>query len=121
MLKKKYKLKNSHLFDKAFQKGCKVKGDYGILVGLRTDEVNHLQIGIVVSKKVSKIAVYRNKIKRRISTIFKENIKSNCLDQSDSLILVYVVFNSLKVDTEYVQLEKDIKKQLNKLLEVLKN
>lgn len=62
------------------------------------------RIGIVVSKSVSKKAVVRNKIKRKIRAYLEENIKNN--DGRDFLF----IFKKEPEDYEevYKQIEKDL-------------
>lgn len=58
-------------FDRVFSQG---RSSYGNFLGFKTlpneDEVSRL--GIIVSKKVSKLAVERNRIRRRIRSIMNE-------------------------------------------------
>ena len=65
MLPKTNRLTKKKDFENVFKKGKGIKGDFLILrfVGNKTKTC---RFGIVVSKKISKKATVRNKIKRRI-------------------------------------------------------
>jgi ribonuclease P protein component len=73
MLKKENRLKKQREFDEIFKKG---KGLREESLFLKIIEKEPTKIGIVVSKKISKKAVERNKIKRQIREIArKQNFK----------------------------------------------
>ncbi len=62
------------------------------------------RVGIVVSKKVSKKAVTRNKIKRKVRSFLEKNIKRG--DNRDLLFLIK------KEPEDYEELYKEINKNL---------
>lgn len=57
-------------FDQVFKQGCSC---YYQKFGVKVfkNEINQNRLGIIISRKVSKKAVIRNKIKRRIKEIFR--------------------------------------------------
>lgn len=57
-------------FDNVFKKG---RVSYNKLAGVRAckNELNEIRLGVMVSNKVSKKAVLRNKIRRQIREIFR--------------------------------------------------
>lgn len=65
MLPLKNRLKNKKDFDEVFKKG---KGAEGFFLFLKTKNngLNESRFGFIVSRKVSKKAVIRNKIKRKL-------------------------------------------------------
>ena len=65
------------------------------------NQLSHPRLGITVSKKVSKKAVLRNKIKRRIREIFR--IHQNELDSCDILVIA----RWAAVAAEYQELERN--------------
>lgn len=72
MLSKKNRLKKKKDFEAVFKTGRKHPLDFFILrIKQTSNDFN--RFGIIVSKKVSKSAVKRNKIKRIISRILREN------------------------------------------------
>lgn len=77
MLAKDNRLKKNKEFDLVFKEG---KAVYGGFIGLkvRKNGLNINRFGILLSTKVSKLAVTRNKYKRKIRAIIRqENIKIN--------------------------------------------
>lgn len=73
MLPKENRLKKRNDFKKIHQQGKSILKGKLILRFLPAEGRN--LIGIIVSKKVSKKAVVRNKIKRRIRSILRDNIE----------------------------------------------
>lgn len=70
MLKKENRLKKKRDFERVLQKGRGYKGDSLFLKVIKNEEAE-ARIGIIVSKKVSKKAVERNKLRRRIREIVR--------------------------------------------------
>ncbi len=76
MLGKENRLRRKKDFEEIFKKGRSFKESFLVLKILK----NNLKVsrfGFVVSQKVSKKAVVRNKIKRRLREIVGLNIKKN--------------------------------------------
>ena len=73
MLKKQSRLNKNKDFAQVFQRGERLYGRYFTLRWLRNN-LSYSRFGIIVSLKVDKKAVIRNKIKRRIRAIFKDNL-----------------------------------------------
>lgn len=72
-LPSKHRLKRRLNFQSVYQQGIRRSSRYFIVRGLRVDESVsvYTQIGISVSRKVSKKAVVRNQIKRHIRVAFR--------------------------------------------------
>jgi ribonuclease P protein component len=66
------RLRRREDFAKVYAKGDRYKGKYLSIKILITPSQEETQIGIVVSKKVSKLAVSRNRFKRRLRAIFRQ-------------------------------------------------
>lgn len=93
MLKKKYRLKNEKAFSATFRlKNCKSNEFVTLYVGKeKTDEKIPTKAGFVVSKKVHKRAVKRNKIKRRLREIYISAVKNHVADNlQKSLSLIFI-------------------------------
>lgn len=71
MFKKKFRLTRDKEFEKIFKQG---KSSYDQFLGIKTvkNELNFNRYGVIVGVKVSKKAVERNKIKRRLREILKK-------------------------------------------------
>ena len=85
MLPEKNRLSKKKDFDKVFKKG---KSSFDGLLGVKMlkNEQEFTRFGIIVSSKVSKKAVIRNKIKRRIRNIIAKNYINNA-DAKDVIII----------------------------------
>lgn len=72
MLPNQNRLRRREDFTKVYAKGDRYRGSYLSLKVLFDSNVTVTQIGIVVSKKVSKLAVTRNRFKRQLRAIFRQ-------------------------------------------------
>ena len=75
MLPKINRLREEKDFDKIFKKGKNFKNSFLILKVLQNN-LKENRFGFIISKKVSKKAVLRNKIKRRLRDIIHQNTKN---------------------------------------------
>jgi ribonuclease P protein component len=106
MLKKENRLKNKRDFDNVFKKGKGARNDFFALK-ISISKTKDIRVGISVSLKVSKKAVVRNQIKRRIS----EAVKSSFDKIKPGIDLVFVV-----MPTAEGKNFEDIKKAVEDLL-----
>ncbi len=67
---KSYRLLNPFEYRQVFNTGKKLHGKYFILFISESDQI-HSRIGLIISKKVSKHAVQRNRIKRQIRESYR--------------------------------------------------
>lgn len=72
-LNKKNRLKKKHDFDNVFKKGRAIKGSFLFIKYLK-NELNLSRFGFVVSAKVAKKAVERNKLRRILSEAVRDII-----------------------------------------------
>ncbi len=72
MLLRQNRLKSKKDFETVFKKGESFKSGF-ILLKVAPNSLDMCRFGIVVSQKVSKKAVVRNKIRRRLSEIIRLN------------------------------------------------
>lgn len=73
MLPKKNRLKNKKDFEKIFKDGKGFKEGF-LFLKTRKNDLKESRFGFIVSLKVSKKAVIRNRIKRRLREIIKEKL-----------------------------------------------
>lgn len=73
MLTKKYRLTKKKDFDKVAKGGKFFKENFLVLKKIKNN-LQWTRVGFVVSQKISKKAVVRNKIKRRLREIVKVNL-----------------------------------------------
>ncbi len=110
MLKKKYRISSKKDFERIYKQGSRVKGEFGMLIGLEDETLENCEFGIVVSKKVGK-AHERNKFKRRVRYIIQRLINENFFNQKNSKI-TYIAF---KNPEDFESLEKELLEQFKKI------
>lgn len=86
MLLKKSRLKKKKDIEMVFRKGTTFKEDFLILKILK-NKLERARFSFVVSRKVSKKATLRNKIKRRLSELVRVKLKKAKRD-IDAIIIV---------------------------------
>jgi len=82
-------------------------------IKLKSDDF--CRVGYVVSKKISKLAVKRNKIKRRFREAFRRSLKNNLIKKNCDYI---IIARLSAVNTDYLGIIKDLEfclKESNKL------
>ena len=108
MLPQNNRIKKKKDFEIIFKKGAGFKNSSFILKVLKNG-LEYSRFGFVVSQKVSKKAVERNKIRRRLSEIIKNNFKNT----KKGLDLVFVSLPEVK-NKDFGQLRVEIKSILTK-------
>ena len=98
-LPKNERLLKASDFKFVFQNGTKYKGKYLLMFSVSGDT---RKFGVVVSKKVSKKAVVRNKIKRCLREIYRTN--KYVLPEGTDIVIVALA-GAVRVN--YNELEKD--------------
>ena len=109
MLPEKNRLSKKKDFDKVFKKG---KSSFDGLLGVKMlkNEQEFTRFGIIVSSKVSKKAVIRNKIKRRIRNIIAKNYNSG----ADAKNVVIISLPKI-LGKKYNEIEKSLGAHFKKL------
>ncbi len=109
MLKKDNRLTKDKDFDKVFKQG---KGVFLGILGVRAvkNDLKKNRYGILVGEKVSKKAVIRNKIKRRLRQAI-----NNSVDEVKKGFDIVVTTTPAIKEKEFVEIETTIKKGLERL------
>jgi len=110
MLPKENRLKKKKDFETIFKSGKLIKGK-DILVKYLYNKEEDSKIGFIVSKKVSKKATERNKIKRR----FREIIRANKEKIKKGLGIIIIALPSSKKLSF-----KEIDSEIKNILEIIK-
>lgn len=122
MLKKNNRLKSKSAFNATYKNNCILKSDLVVLyAGKRKENKDYpTRVGFVVSKKIHKRAIRRNRIKRLI----RENIRLALKNNSDSIInqfqsLIFAPRFDISEKT-YVEINNSMLTLLNKLSQISK-
>jgi len=109
MLKKSNKITKTKEFDNVFQNG---KSSFNSLIGVKVikNNLKEPRFGIIVSTKVSKKAVIRNKIKRQIRSIIFEEL--NKIKQNLDCIIITLP----RIEkANYLEIQKSLQKNFKKV------
>ena len=109
MFKKENRLRKKNDFDRVFKKG---KSSYDKILGIKVlfNEQEENRYGVIVSTKISKKAVKRNRIKRQI----REAVKALAPDLKKGLDLVVIALPGAS-DKDYWELKTSLENHLQKL------
>ncbi len=110
MLNKKYRLPVNQ-FPIVYKNGKKIRGKYGMLIGLKAENTSAPLFGFVVSRKIGG-AVQRHRFTRILRVAVAESIKEMELDNC-AYIFQYVAFEFC--DKKDV-LKKEVENQLKDIL-----
>lgn len=109
MLPKKNRLTKNKEFDYVFKNG---RSSYDNVIGIKNalNDISDVRLGILISNKVSKKAVVRNKIKRQIREIFSS--KLNKVKPGNDFVIIVMPLILAKT---YQDIEKSIMFNLKKI------
>jgi ribonuclease P protein component len=103
------RLKHRREFQAVYRQGSRYDSEHLTMRSLFKSSTVPTQIGITISQKVSKKAVIRNRIKRRIRAIFRE-----LLPQISPGWKVVVIVKPKAVTCEYIDFLQELKQLLVK-------
>ena len=107
-MKKEYRLKRNEDFKKIIKKRISVGSKNFVIYGMK-NEFSHLRVGISVSKKLGK-AVIRNKIKRQVRMMAKDEFQFN-----QNYDIIIIVRNNY-LNSSYKENKKDLSYLYRKIL-----
>ncbi len=117
MISKKFRLKNQEI-QMVLSKGEKIENPYFLIFYLENN-LNRFRLGVVVSKKITKLAVERNYLKRIVKVIFRDYFLKNnfhFLKSYDIVIVIKKLFSRkdfLQIKENLFSLFKNIIKRKN--------
>src|SRR4051812_31064419 len=100
MLNRRHRFHGYGSLKPVYQKGKTLRGQMINLKFNRRNPANLYRVAVVVSRKVSKSAVVRNRIRRRIY----EAVRRNEMTLSPGTDLVFTVFSDQAAETEAAKL-----------------
>ena len=116
MLRKKYRLKKEKAFSATFRvRNCKSNEFLTLYVGKeKSDEKIPTKVGFVVSKKIHKRAVKRNKIKRRLREIYISAMKNHLADNLQKAMSLIFIARGKALEASYSELEQAVVELMKK-------
>jgi len=116
MLPKKYRLKNKSAFSATYKINNFVcdKNLFLYLGKEKTDETTPTKVGVVVSKKIHKRAVRRNRIKRLIREAYRLMLKNREIDFIQNRMSIIFVGRKGSLDCDFNSMKQSVFKLLKK-------
>lgn len=110
MLKKKYRLKNEKAFSATYRiKNCKSNEFLTLYVGKnKIDDTIPTKVAFIVSKKIHKRAVKRNKIKRRLREIYIAALNNHLADNLQKALSLIFIARGKALDASFSELQNAV-------------
>jgi len=116
VLPKQYRLKKRLAFKATYKvKHSSHSGGVTLFAGLQKKEEHPTKVGFVVSKKVHKRAVKRNRLKRLMRESYRLLLKENNLGNSQKYISLIFVGSSNALGKDFNHIKSSIKKLLERI------
>lgn len=109
MLSKNNRLRHTKDIESVFKNGKTIAGKLIFLKFLKND-LNIARFGFIVSTKISKKAVIRNKIKRQLREIVRKNLANLKLDLD-----IIIVAKPEIIDKNYQEIKNDFENLLKNI------
>lgn len=116
MLPKQFRLKKRSAFKATYKvKNSSHKGGVALFAGILKKEDYPTKVGFVVSKKVHKRAVKRNRLKRLMRESYRILLKENNLGNSQKYMSLVFVGSENALDRSFAEIKSSIQKLLERI------
>ena len=116
MLPKEYRLKKRIAFNATYRvKHSTHMGGVTLFAGIVKKETVTTKVGFVVSKKVHKRAVKRNRLKRLMREGYRQLLKENCLGNSQKYLSLIFVGGEKALGKDFAFIKNCIKTMLERI------
>ena len=116
MLPKQYRLKKKSAFKATYKvKNSSHSGGVTLFAGLKKKEDYPTKVGFVVSKKVHKRAVHRNRLKRLMRESYRLLLKENNLGNSQNYISLIFVGTDKALGKDFKHIKSSIEKLVGRI------
>lgn len=116
MLSKRYRLKKRAAFKATYRvKHCAHCGGITLFAGIEKKEDTPTKVGFVVSKKVHKRAVKRNRLKRLMRESYRLLLKENNLYNSQKYLSLIFVGSEKALGKTFNEIKNSVKTALERL------
>jgi ribonuclease P protein component len=111
MLPRAFRLKRSKLFPKTLASGKTLcSNPYFVMLGLKRSYESPMptKIGFVISKKISNRATVRNKMKRRLREIVRQEMVPTRMNKVSPFISIVIIARKDILEASYSDLQKSL-------------
>jgi ribonuclease P protein component len=116
VLPKQYRLKKRAAFKATYKvKNSTHSGGVTLFAGILKKEECNTKVGFVVSKKVHKRAVKRNRLKRLMRESYRLLLKENKLGNSQKYLSLIFVGSTSALDKDFKSIKLSIEKMLERI------
>ena len=116
MLPKQFRLKKRSAFKATYKvKNSSHKGGVTLFAGILKKEDYPTKVGFVVSKKVHKRAIKRNRLKRLMRESYRILLKENNLGNSQKYMSLVFVGSENALDKSFAEIKSSIQKLLERI------
>ena len=110
MLNRAHRFHGLHALDFVYKQGQTVRGPAVTLKFVKNNRQQQFRVAVVVSKKVSKSAVKRNRMRRRVFAIVREQLEQ----LGEPYDLVFMIYDADVVTMDSEVLQKQVQGLLRK-------